>query len=49
MNFLCVEGETIEDTDRTDAWEYCIRQGYILVGKTQTYNYVDEWKSRYIS
>ena len=40
-----IEGETIEDKDRTNAWEYCIRPGYNFAGKTQIYDYVDEWRT----
>ena len=40
-----IEGKVVEDTDRTNAWEYCIRPGYNFAGKTQIYDYVDEWKT----
>lgn len=40
-----IEGEIVEDKERTNAWEYCIRPGYNFNGNPQIYDYVDEWKT----
>lgn len=40
-----VQGAIIEDKERTDAWQQCIRPGFDFSGRTKVYDYVDEWKT----
>lgn len=40
-----IEGKIEEDSDRTEAWECCLRPGHDFSGQTRVYEYRDEWKA----